>query len=114
MFVEICTSGFLHCTLHRLLIGAKGRNIHIFITYLQNCAFLKMISFFTLFIYLFYDNLATGGSLTCAILSCHVELSKYSTTKFRKKTNNTQNEYTALLESITKFQKFVNSVKNSY
>jgi len=25
-----------------------------------------------------------------------------------------QNEYTALLESITAFQKFVNSVKNSY
>jgi len=27
-----------------------------------------------LFIYLFNDNLATGGSLTGAILSCHVEL----------------------------------------
>jgi len=26
------------------------------------------------FIYLFNDNLATGGSLTGAILSCHVEL----------------------------------------
>jgi len=25
-------------------------------------------------IYLFNDNLATGGSLTGAILSCHVEL----------------------------------------
>jgi len=30
-------------------------------------------------IYLFNDNLATGGSLAGAILSCHVELSKYST-----------------------------------
>jgi len=40
-----------------------------------------------LFIYLFYDNLATGGSLTCAILLCHVELSKYSTSKFQKKKN---------------------------
>ena len=66
-----------------------------------------------LFIYLFYDNLATDGSLTCGILSCHVELSKYSTSKFPKKNiNSTQNEYTALQESIT-FQKFVNSVKNS-
>jgi len=27
-----------------------------------------------LFIYLFNDNLATGGSLSGAILSCHVEL----------------------------------------
>jgi len=27
-----------------------------------------------LIIYLFNDNLATGGSLTGAILSCHVEL----------------------------------------
>ena len=67
-----------------------------------------------MFIYLFCDNLATGGSLTYAILSCHVELPKYSTSKFQKKHNNTQNEYTALLESITTFQKFVNSVKNSY
>jgi len=41
--------------------------------------------FIYLFIYLFYDNLATGGSLTCAIFSCHVELSKYSTSKFQKK-----------------------------
>ena len=40
-----------------------------------------------LFIYLFYDNLATGGSLTYAILLCHVELSKYSTSKFQKKKN---------------------------
>jgi len=32
-----------------------------------------------LFNYLFNDNLATGGSLTGAILSCHVEISKYST-----------------------------------
>jgi len=32
----------------------------------------------TIFIYLFNDNLATGGSLTGAILSCHVELSKYN------------------------------------
>jgi len=31
---------------------------------------------FYLFIYLFYDNLATGVNLTCAILSYHVELSK--------------------------------------
>ena len=31
-----------------------------------------------------------------------------------KNINNAQNEYTALLESITTFQKFVNSVKNSY
>jgi len=38
-----------------------------------------------IFIYLFFDNLATGGSLTCAILSCHFELSKYSTSKFQKK-----------------------------
>jgi len=29
-----------------------------------------------LFIYLFNDNLATGGILNGAILSCHVELSK--------------------------------------
>jgi len=65
-----------------------------------------------LFIYLVYDNLATGGSLTCAILSFHVELSKYSTSKFQKNINNTQNEYTALPESTT-FQKFVNNVKNS-
>jgi len=28
--------------------------------------------------YLFDDNLARGGSLTGAILSCHVELSKYN------------------------------------
>ena len=73
--------------------------------------------FVYLFIYLFFDNLATGGSLTCAILSCHFELSKYSTSKFQKKKrniNNTQNEYTALLESFTTFQKFVNSVKNRY
>jgi len=33
-------------------------------------------------LYLFYDNLAAGGSLTCAVLSCQVELSKYSTSKF--------------------------------
>jgi len=32
--------------------------------------------------YLFNDNLATG--LTGAILSCHVELSKYSTSKLQK------------------------------
>jgi len=38
-----------------------------------------------LFIYLFYENLATGGSLTSAILSCHVELSNYSTSKLQKK-----------------------------
>ena len=50
---------------------------------------------FFIFIYLFYDNLATGGSLTCAILLCHFELSKYSTSKFQKKRNinNMQNEY---------------------
>ena len=60
---------------------------------------------YILYIYLFYDNLATGGSLTCAILSCHFELSKYITSKFQKKRNitNTQNEYTALLESFTTF-----------
>ena len=40
-----------------------------------------------LFIYLFDDNLATGGSLTGATLSCHVELSKYSASKLQKKTN---------------------------
>ena len=68
----------------------------------------------SLFIYLFYDNLATGGSLTGVILSCHVKLSKYSTSKLTRNINNTQNEYTALLESITTFTKFVNSVKNSY
>jgi len=67
-----------------------------------------------LIIYLFYDNLATGGSLTGAILSCHVELSKYSTSKLKKNTNNMQKEYTALLEFITTFQKFINGVKNSY
>ena len=32
------------------------------------------------YIYLFNGNCATDGSLTCAILSFHVELSKYSTT----------------------------------
>jgi len=43
---------------------------------------LQMIAtLMSLFIYLLYDNLATGGSLTCAILWCHVELSKYSTSK---------------------------------
>jgi len=30
--------------------------------------------FFRIIIYLFNDNLATGGSLTGAILSCDVEL----------------------------------------
>jgi len=69
---------------------------------------------YIIWIYLFHDNLATGGSLTDAILSCHVELSKYSTSKLHKNMNHTQNEYTALLESITTFKKFVNSVKNSY
>jgi len=38
-----------------------------------------------LFNYLFNNNLATGGSLTDAILSCHVELSKYSTSQLQKK-----------------------------
>jgi len=66
-----------------------------------------------LFIYLFFDNLATGGSLTGAILSCHVELSKYSTSKLQKNIIHKTNK-SALLESITTFQKFVNSVKNSY
>jgi len=33
-----------------------------------------MIQISLLFIYLFNDNLAAGGSLTGAILSCHVEL----------------------------------------
>jgi len=32
----------------------------------------------------------------------------------KKNINKTQSEYTALLESITTFEKFVNSVKNSY
>jgi len=68
-----------------------------------------------LFIYLFYDKLATGGSLTCAILSCHVRAFIIQHEEVpQKNINNTQNEYTALLESITTFQKFVNSVKNSY
>jgi len=65
--------------------------------------------FFAYFIFfLFNDNSLTG------ILSCHVELSKYSRSKFQKNINNTLNEYTALLESITTFLKFVNSVKNRY
>jgi len=36
-------------------------------------------------LYLFNDNLATGGILTGAILSCHVELSKHSKSKLQKK-----------------------------
>jgi len=40
-------------------------------------SFVFLILFFK-FIYLFNDNLATRGGLTDAILSCHVELSKYN------------------------------------
>ena len=43
-----------------------------------NRSIMKMLCYERV-IYLFNYNLATGGSLTGAILSCHVELSKYST-----------------------------------
>jgi len=41
---------------------------------LKQLFFYFFIIFFFNFIYLFNDNLATDGSLTGAILSCHVEL----------------------------------------
>jgi len=66
-------------------------------------------------LYLYTDNVTTGGSLTGAILSCHVEISKYSTSKLQKNTQIIRkNEYTVLLGSIIAIQKFVNSFKKSY
>jgi len=41
--------------------------------------------FVYLFIYLFYDNFATGDSLTCAILSCHVRAFIIQHEKVQKK-----------------------------
>ena len=61
-----------------------------------------------LFNYLFNDNLATGGSLIGPILSCHVELSKYSTSELQKKpTNNTQKRihcFTRIYYSISEIR----------
>jgi len=41
----------------------------------RHCQLVRQVYYIIyLFIYLFNDNFATGGSLTGAIVSCHVEL----------------------------------------
>ena len=64
-------------------------------------------------IYLFNDNLATGGSLTGAILSCRVELWKYNARRIKNPTEMQKNEYTALLASNTELQERINSIEYS-
>jgi len=62
---------------------------------------------------LFNDNFATGGGLTGAILSRHVELSKYNNAIKLKTKRKCKNEDTALLAFNTAFQELINNIKHS-
>jgi len=65
---------------------------------------------FNLFLHLFDDNLATGGSLTGAILSCHVEISKHNA----RKTLKNKKEMQKRIHCIIRIQYSISKLHQQY
>jgi len=69
---------------------------------------------FQVFFLLFNDNLATGGSLTGAFLSCHVEVSKYNNARrIKNQTEMHKRMHCIAIASNAALQECINSIEFS-